>query len=51
MRHWKKVLQDNLEAAPFPVYTKEEYEFSAAINKSYEVKGSVADLAAKLNPE
>ena len=34
----EKVLQDNLEAAPFPVYTKEEYEFGAAINKSYEVK-------------
>ncbi len=47
----EKVLQDNLEAAPFPVYTKEEYEFGAAINKSYEVKGSAADLAAKLNPE
>lgn len=47
----ERVLQDNLEAAPFPKYTKEEYDFGAEINESYEVKSSATDLAAKLDPE
>ncbi|MDO5425407.1 MAG: amidohydrolase [Eubacteriales bacterium] len=47
----ERVLQANLEEAPFPVYTEEEYAFGAAINQSYEVQESATDLAAKLDPE
>lgn len=47
----EKVLQKNLEEAPFPEYTEEEFAFGAAINESYEQPESAGDLAAKLNPE
>ena len=47
----EKVLQKNLEEAPFPEYTSEERAFGAAINEAYEVKESAVDLAAKLDPD
>ena len=45
----ERILQKNLEEAPFPVYTDDEEAFGVEINKTYEMQESATDMASTLH--